>query len=83
MSDKRSQVIARFVQDPEWYVLEDLIHEFIDPLKELSEIDDKASAEDVKAQVKSNKLVYNKLDSFLRKMGMFKKERFNNNPDYK
>ena len=82
MTDTK-QAIKKFVQDPEWYIIENEIHAFIDPLITLESIDDKQSAEDVKAQVKANKSVYNKLDSFLRRMGLFKKDRIITNQSWK
>jgi len=67
------QAIAKFVNDPEWYLIEDLIREKIEPLQYLASLDVKGSPEDIKAQVLANKLCYDKMTKWLVQMGVLKK----------
>lgn len=55
----------RFFQDPQWYLVEDAIKEYVEPLRDLLTIDVSKDAEDVKAQVIGRITAYQNLDKFL------------------
>jgi hypothetical protein len=63
-------VQARFYQDPEWYQVEDLILEFINPLLDMSTIDTTQPAEHVKAEIIGRRLSYDSLIKFVRGSGL-------------
>lgn len=63
-------VQARFYQDPEWYQIEDLILEFINPLLDMNTIDTTQPAEHVKAEVIARGLAYDSLIKFVRGAGL-------------
>lgn len=55
----------RFINDPEWYLVEQLIREYIDPLLDMSTVDTKQPAENVKAEIIGRTLAYERLNEFL------------------
>jgi len=65
----------RFLQDPEWYQVEELVLEFINPLLDLTTIDNKQPAEHVKAEVIARKLSYDALIGFTRESGMIRSDK--------
>ena len=80
----RQDVIKRFVQDPEWYIMEDLLKQKIERLRLIDDIDDKQTGTDIKAQIKANKRTFSTLNDFLVETGLFKKDKLSSkNPDYK
>ena len=80
----KQETIKHFVQDPEWYIIEDLLHGEIDKLRFIDDIDDKQTGTDIKAQVKANKRTFKVLNDFLTVTGIFKKDNIiRKNPDYK
>ena len=83
MVDNRIDKIKRFVQDPEWHIIEDLLIEKLARLRFIDDIDDKQTGTDIKAQVKANKKMFNFLDTFLRETGMLKRDYKNKLIDYK
>jgi uncharacterized pyridoxal phosphate-containing UPF0001 family protein len=83
MLDNRIDKIKRFVQDPEWHIIEDILKEKLEKFKYIDEIDDKQTATEIKAQIKANKKAFNMLYTFLRETGMFKKDYQNKVIDYK
>lgn len=72
---------ARFYQDPEWYQVEELILEFINPLKDMSMIDTKQPAEHVKAEIIARGLAYDSLIGFVRNSGLVKPEKLPSNKE--
>jgi len=65
MTTPMNVLIARFFEDPEWKSVEDMILNYIEPLKDFDTIDLKAPAENVKAEVIGRMLAYNSLKKFL------------------
>lgn len=57
-----------FFQDPRWSGVEELIRDFIEPLKDMSQIDTSKDAETVRAEVIGRMLAYKQLDEFLRQV---------------
>lgn len=56
---------ARFFEDPEWKNVEEMILDYIEPLKDFNTIDLKQPAEHVKAEIIGRMLSYNALWKFL------------------
>jgi hypothetical protein len=83
MEDSRIEKIKRFVQDPDWNIIENILWERIEPLRYIEDIDDKQTGTDIKAQVKANKKVFNALYGFLKEVGMLKKDYKSKNISYK
>jgi len=69
----------RFLQDPEWYQVEEVVMEFISPLKDMSTIDTKQPAEHVKAEVIARGLSYESLIGFIRSSGMVRETKLSEN----
>lgn len=59
------QELQQFFQDPRWTGVEELIREFIEPLKDMSTIDTSKDAETVRAEIIGRMHAYNQLDRFL------------------
>lgn len=76
------QKIKKFVQDPDWIIIEELLRNYIEPLKDIEKIDLSDTATNVKAEIKVRKQVYHNLDLFLKELGMFKKDAIQNTPNY-
>jgi len=55
----------RFLTDPEWYQVEEVISEFVTPLLSIRDIDITARAEDVKAEVIGRLKAYEALEGFI------------------
>ena len=55
----------RFFEDPQWALLDQLIREYIDPLKDMDDVDTNQPAEHVKAEIIGRKMTYDRLDKFL------------------
>ncbi len=70
---------TRFRQDPEWYQVEEIIKEFIDPLINLLEVDTSMPAEDVKADVIGRVKAYEALQGFIRSRGLEKSTTLSDN----
>ncbi len=71
----------RFLQDPEWYQIEELVLEFINPLRDTSTIDTTQPAEHVKAEVIARELSYEALIGFVRSSGMVRSEKLTENKE--
>ncbi len=68
------EVKDRFFKDPQWYLMEQLILEFINPLLDMQTIDTKQPAEQIKAEVIGRKMSYDALSNFVRSSGMVSRE---------
>jgi len=62
---KINELQERFFNDPQWKDVEELILNYIEPLKDMGTIDLKQPAEHVKAEIIGRTLAYNKLTEFL------------------
>lgn len=60
----------RFLDDPEWYAVEEVISEFITPLLSIHDIDITMTAEDVKAEVIGKLKAYQALEGFITSKGL-------------
>jgi hypothetical protein len=55
----------RFLKDPEWHLIEELVMSYITPLLDMSTIDTTLPAEDVKAQIIGRRLAYEQMWEFV------------------
>lgn len=65
----------RFKEDPEWYQIEDIIKEFVDPLINLLEVDITLPADDLKAEIIGRRKAYESLQGFIQSRGIEKSDR--------
>ena len=65
----------RFLQDPDWYQVEELVLEFINPLLDLSTVDTTQPAEHVKAEILGRKMSYDALIGFTRSSGVIRPDK--------
>lgn len=72
------EVKKRFFLDPQWYLMEQMILDFINPLLDMKTINIKQPAEHVKAEVIARGLSYNSLIGFVRSSGMVSDKRLLN-----
>ncbi len=56
----------RFLQDPQWYEVEEVIKEFIDPLLSILDINLEQDAYDMKAEIIGKRKAYEALEGFVR-----------------
>ena len=71
---ERQEKLARFYNDPEWYLVEEEILSFIEPLVDVFGIDIESSPEDVKAQVMSRRVAYTQMKDFLHNAKLLKEK---------
>jgi hypothetical protein len=67
------------MQHPDWYQLEDLVRDFIEPLRDLSTIDKTQSAEHIKAEVIARDMAYEALEDFAIASGMIRSKTLREN----
>lgn len=58
-------VSERFYNDPEWGVVEEILMEKVNQLRDMDEIDDTKHPDEVKAELKGRKKAYQLLLAFL------------------
>lgn len=64
------EVKKRFLQDPQWYLVEQMILDFINPLLDITTVDITQSSEHVKAEILARKMSYDALINFTRSSGL-------------
>lgn len=75
------QIPKRFLQDPDWYQVEELVLEFINPLLDLTTIDKSQPAEHIKAEVIGREMSYNALIGFTRSSGIIRSDKLPENKE--
>ena len=78
-----NDTIRKFVNDPEWHIVEDKLREFIDPLKDIEKIDLLDEAEVVKAEIKVRLELHQSITQFLNEIGLFKDSSENKTSSFK
>lgn len=61
---------SKFFSDPDWKEVETLLMDFINPLIEMSDVDEKQPAEHVKAEIIGRKKLYKQITQFLSETGI-------------
>lgn len=69
----------RFLQDPDWHQVEELVMEFLQPLLDLSTIDKTQPAEHVKAELIARAMSYEALIGFVRSSGIVRENKLPEN----
>jgi hypothetical protein len=69
----------RFLDDPNWSEVEDVINEFITPLLSIRDIDITAKSEDVKAEVIGKLKAYEALEGFITSKGLVRSSKLAEN----
>ena len=69
----------RFLEDSEWYQVEEVISEFITPLLSIQDVDITARAEDVKAEIIGKKKAYEALEGFITSRGLVRSSKLAEN----
>lgn len=64
--------LSKFVNDPDWHIVEEIFWDYIEPLKLIDDIDVSDNATGVKAEIRVRKKVYKQISSFLSEIGLFK-----------
>lgn len=64
-SPERLDKLKRLFQDPEWKMVDELLREYIEPLKDIDNIDLDDRSSSVKGEIKARKHFYNVIDKFL------------------
>lgn len=71
----------RFIDDPEWHLVEEIIKEFIDPLLSIQDIDITQSSEDVKAEIIGKRKAYEALEGFIKSKGLIRSSKLAENKE--
>lgn len=69
----------RFLEDPEWHAVEEVIAEFVTPLLSIRDIDITAKSEDVKAEVIGKLKAYQALEGFITSKGLVRSSKLAEN----
>ena len=64
--------LKKFVGDVDWHMIEDIILEYIEPLRNIDNINLKSDPATVKAEVQVRKETYERLKRFLQDMTLLK-----------
>lgn len=65
-NEERTIKLNKFFQDADWILVEEMINEYIDPLRDVSTIDTLTTADAVMAEVAGRKMTVDQLTKFLR-----------------
>lgn len=70
--ERLKEVLKKFVEDPDWVMIEDLIQEYIAPLHLIDNIDTSQDSDAVRAEVIARKEASKRLEHFLTEMKLVK-----------
>ena len=62
----RLEKLKRLFQDPEWKLIDEMLREYIEPLKDVFYVDLSDSSTSVKGELRVRKQTYQLLDKFLK-----------------
>jgi hypothetical protein len=71
--EQKKKINDKFFQDPDWAIVEQIILDYIEPLKDITTVDITEHADTVKAQVAGRKIAYEQLHKFLREARLLNK----------
>ena len=73
MTDQEKvEKLKKFVDDPDWHIVEEVFNGFIDPLRNIESIDLKEDSSVIKAEVKIRLETCNRIKSLLQNLGLLK-----------
>lgn len=62
---EQQQKLKKFTGDPDWYLIEELLESYIEPLKRIDNIDTDKPSEAVHAQITGRKEAVTQIEKFL------------------
>jgi hypothetical protein len=65
MNKEKKEKLLKFINDPDWKLMEEIIEGYIEPLRDVNTIKSDLPAEEVKAEVKTRQRAYAQLRAFL------------------
>jgi len=65
MNEEKKEKLLKFINDPDWRLIEEIIEGYIEPLRDVNTIKADLPAEEVKAEVKTRQRAYIQLKTFL------------------
>lgn len=81
--DERINKIQKFVLDPDWVLIEQMLLEYMEPLEKITSIDTKRTNDEIATDVKARQIVSEQLGKFLRDSRILGKIAINNNNSFK
>ena len=75
--------LTKFTADPEWYIVENVLMSYIEPLKSVSSIDTKLSNDQIASEVRGRQIAIDGLTKFLDDMKIVNKKITNVTPSFK
>ncbi len=81
--EQEQRIGAKFFNDPDWGLVEEMINEYIEPLRDISTIDLDRGADAVMADVAGRQKAYDGMVSFLRDCRILRKISITNNTSMK
>jgi len=66
--------LSKFVNDPDWHLIEEIFLGYIEPLRYIDDIDVSDNATGVKAEIRTRRKVYRQITSFLSEIGILKSQ---------
>lgn len=72
MNNINKEKINKFIKDPDWHIIEDCLNEYIEPLRDIDNINLDNEPAVVKAEIVVRKEHYDRINSFLIDIGLIK-----------
>ncbi len=72
-----------FFQDPSWHLVEELIENYIEPLKSCLNIRPDMSNDEIASEVRGRQIAYESLNTFLTDSGVLKPRIISEKPSFK
>lgn len=66
--------LSKFINDPDWHLIEELFLSYIEPLRYIDDIDVSDNATGVKAEIRTRRKVYRQITAFLSEIGILKSQ---------
>lgn len=64
--EEKIRVSDKFFKDGDWYIIEKMLSEYLEPLRDVSTIDSKQSNDVIAAELRGRQITYEQLTKFLR-----------------
>ncbi len=64
-SEQKKIIADKFIADPSWVLVEQMLNEYLEPLKDISSIDTKRSNDEIATEVKGRQITIEQLNKFL------------------
>lgn len=75
------EALKKFFSDPEWHLVEELLLDYIEPLRDIRNVDLKDSATGVKGEIRVRIHTYELLDKFIQDCRTIGTSTITNNPN--